>query len=95
MPLTRAGGLIPYVTWMCRVRLHSQKRSVCHGEHHSVVAIYNTHTEAESAIKERRRAAFDIAKLSIVGKDYHTEEHVVGYYNAGDRMKYWDKLGAL
>jgi hypothetical protein len=32
---------------------------------------------------------------SIVGKDYHTEEHVVGYYNTGDRMKYWGKLGAF
>ena len=34
-------------------------------------------------------------QLSIVGRDYHTEEHVVGYYNAGDRMKYWGKLGAF
>jgi hypothetical protein len=33
--------------------------------------------------------------LSIVGKDYHTEEHVVGYYNAGDRMAFWGKLGAF
>ena len=65
------------------------------GEHNAVVAIYNTHTEAEAAIKELKRAAFNIEKLSIVGKDYHTEEHVVGYYNAGDRMKYWGKLGAL
>src|SRR3989442_9816962 len=31
--------------------------------------------------------------LSIVGKDYHTEEHVIGYYNTGDRMKFWGKLG--
>jgi hypothetical protein len=34
-------------------------------------------------------------KLSIVGKDYHTEEHVVGYYNAGDRMKRWGRTGAF
>jgi hypothetical protein len=34
-------------------------------------------------------------KLSIVGRDYHTDENVVGYYNAGDRMKYWGKLGAF
>jgi hypothetical protein len=34
-------------------------------------------------------------KLSIVGKDYHPEEHVVGYYNVGDRMKVWGKLGAF
>ncbi|NOU11057.1 MAG: DUF1269 domain-containing protein [Nitrospira sp.] len=64
-------------------------------EHNAVVAIYNTHTEAESSIKELKRAAFDITKLSIVGKDYHTDEHVVGYYNTGDRMKYWGTLGAF
>lgn len=34
-------------------------------------------------------------KLSIVGKDYHTEEDVVGYYNTGDRMKKWGKMGAF
>jgi len=64
-------------------------------EHNVVVAIYNTHTEAEAAIKELTRASFNITKLSIIGKDYHTDEHVVGYYNTGDRMKYWGKLGAL
>jgi hypothetical protein len=34
-------------------------------------------------------------KMSIVDKDYHSDEHVVGYYNAGDRMKYWGKQGAF
>jgi hypothetical protein len=34
-------------------------------------------------------------KLSIVGKDYHSEDHVVGYYNTGDRMKAWGKMGAF
>ena len=34
-------------------------------------------------------------KLSIVGRDYATEEGVVGYYNAGDRMKAWGKTGAF
>ena len=61
----------------------------------SVVAIYNLHTEAEAAIKELQKAKFDMKQLSIVGKDYHTEEHVVGYYTTGDRMKYWGKLGAF
>jgi len=59
------------------------------------VAILNTHDEAESAVKELQRSGFELKKLSIVGKDYHTEEHVVGYYNTGDRMKYWGKLGAF
>jgi uncharacterized membrane protein len=64
-------------------------------EKNSCVAIYNTHTEAERAIKELQKSGFDMRKLSIVGKDYHTEEHVVGYYNTGDRMKKWGKLGAF
>jgi hypothetical protein len=59
------------------------------------VAILNTHIEAEQAVKELQRAGFDLKRLSIVGKDYHTEENVVGYYNTGDRMNYWGKLGAF
>ncbi len=61
----------------------------------AMVAIYTRHTEAESAIKKLQRADFDMKKLSIVGKDFHSEEHVTGYYNTGDRMKYWGKLGAF
>ena len=61
----------------------------------SVVGIYKTHTEAEAAVKELQKSGFDMKKLSVVGKDYHTEENVVGFYNAGDRMKFWGKLGAF
>lgn len=61
----------------------------------AVIAIYNTHAQAEAAVNELRRANFDVKKLSVVGKDYHTDEQVVGYYNAGDRMKHWGKVGAL
>jgi uncharacterized membrane protein len=64
-------------------------------EKNAAVAIYENHTDAEQAVKELQRAGYDMQKLSIVGKDYHTEEHVVGYYNVGDRMKYWGKLGAF
>jgi len=61
----------------------------------AVAAIYNTHTEAEAAVKELQRSGFNMKKLSIVGKNYHSEEDVVGYYNTGDRMKSWGKLGAF
>jgi uncharacterized membrane protein len=64
-------------------------------EKNAVVAIYASHSQAEEALKELQRSGFDMKKLSIVGKDYHTEEHVVGYYNAGDRMKRWGKSGAF
>jgi uncharacterized membrane protein len=61
----------------------------------SVVAIFNSHDRAEDAIRELQKSGFDMKKLSIIGKDYHTEENVVGYYTSGDRMKYWGKLGAF
>jgi len=61
----------------------------------SVVAIYQTHTEADQAVKELQRGGVDMHKLSIVGKGYHTDEQAVGYYNTGDRMKYWGKMGAF
>jgi uncharacterized membrane protein len=64
-------------------------------ENNAVVAIYENHSQAEAALKELQRSGFEMKKLSIVGKDYHTEEHVVGYYNAGDRMKRWGKSGAF
>src|SRR3984885_5044392 len=64
-------------------------------ETNSVVAIYGTHSQAEEAVKELQKSGFDMKKRSIVGKDYHTDEYVVGYYNTGDRMKYWGKMGAF
>ena len=61
----------------------------------SVVATYDTHEQADLAVKELQRAGVDMKSLSIAAKDTHTDEHVVGYYNVGDRMKYWGKLGAF
>ncbi len=59
------------------------------------MAVYPSHTAAEGAVKELQQAGFDMKKLSIAGRDYHTDEHVVGYYNTSDRMKAWGKTGAF
>jgi hypothetical protein len=64
-------------------------------DQNSVVAIFGQHTGAENAVKELKNGGFNIKKLSIIGRDYHTEDNVVGFYNTGDRMKYWGKLGAF
>ena len=61
----------------------------------SIVAVYTTHAQAEAAIKELQEAGVDMRSLSIAAKDTYSDEHVVGYYNAGDRMKYWGKRGAF
>jgi hypothetical protein len=52
----------------------------------AAVAVYGTHDEADAAIKSLQKSGFDVKKLSIVGKDFRTEEHAIGYYNTGDRF---------
>lgn len=59
------------------------------------VAVLSTHLEADNTVKELQSAGFNMRKISIVGKDYHTEEHAVGFYNSGDRMNFWGQRGAF
>ena len=57
--------------------------------------VFNTHVEAEEAIKSLSKSGFDVKKLSLVGKGYHSEEHPIGFYTAGDRIKSWGGTGAF
>ena len=61
----------------------------------STVAIFADHEAAEKAIKKLTTAGFEMKALSIVGKGYHTEEQAVGFYNVGDRIKFWGTRGAF
>ena len=61
----------------------------------TLVAVFATHEQAERAIKDLANAEFDMKQLSIVGQGYHTEENVIGFYNTGDRIKFWGKRGAF
>ena len=61
----------------------------------AIIAIYSSHPEAERAIQQLDKTNFDMRKLSIVGRDFQKDEQVIGYYNSGDRMRYWGKVGAF
>ncbi len=61
----------------------------------TVVAIFPNHIAADLAIKSLTEAGFAMRNLSVVGKGYHTEEKVVGFYNIGDRVKFWGTRGAF
>ena len=61
----------------------------------SIIAVYGNHKAAEQAVKELHKSGFNMKKVSIVGKDYHSEEQVIGYYNTGERIGYWGRLGAF
>jgi len=40
----------------------------------SVVAVYQTHPEADRAVKDLQRDGVDMRKLLIVGGMYHTDQ---------------------
>ena len=61
----------------------------------SSIYVFNTHVEAEEAIRSLSKSGFDVKKLSLVGKGYHSEEHPLGFYTAGDRIKTWGGMGAF
>ncbi len=61
----------------------------------SVVAVFPDHGAAEAAVKKLTAAGFALKGISIVGKGYHTEETVTGFYNMGDRVRFWGGRGAF
>lgn len=61
----------------------------------AVVAVFNDRQDAETGIKKLAQAGFDMKKLTLVGKGYHTEDKVTGFYNLGDRVKFWGRNGAF
>ena len=61
----------------------------------AAIAVFSDHPAADAAIKKLTAGGFDIKKLSVVGKGYHTDEKVVGFYNTGDRIKFWGSRGAF
>lgn len=65
------------------------------GYDRSVVGIVKSHAEAEGVIKELQRSGFPMKRLSVIGKGYHSEEHPIGFYTAGDRIRTWGGFGAF
>ena len=61
----------------------------------ATVGIFNDHHSADNAINKLVSHGFAMKDLSVVGKGFHTEEKVVGFYNVGDRMVFWGKRGAF
>src|SRR5579863_1334269 len=64
-------------------------------ETNAVIATFADHQAAEAAIKKLADAKIDMKHLSIIGKGYQTDEKVVGFYNTGERVKFWGRRGAF
>ena len=61
----------------------------------TLVAVFLDHAAAEDGVKKLAQAGFEMKSLSVVGNGYHTEEKVVGFYNVGDRVRFWGERGAF
>ena len=61
----------------------------------SLIAVFDTREQAEIAIYELQKARIDMSTISIAAKDTQLDEHPWGFYNAGDRIRRWGKLGAI
>ena len=61
----------------------------------SVVAVYGDHSSAEIGGEEIDHVGLRAKNLSVVGKGYHTDEKVVGFYTTGDRVRFWGTRGAF
>lgn len=66
-----------------------------HAHTNASVSICNSHQEAEAAIQTLKKFGFDVRKLSLIGKGYHSEEHPVGFYSTGDKVRAWGSTGAF
>ena len=64
-------------------------------ENDAPVFVFKTHQEAKDAVQLLMASGFDPRELSLIGKGYHSEEHPVGFYTAGDRIKSWGGTGAF
>ncbi|MFL9923422.1 DUF1269 domain-containing protein [Herbaspirillum lusitanum] len=56
--------------------------------------IFSNHIEAADAIHSLNRSGFDVNKLSLIGKGYHSERNPIGFYTRGGQIKVWGRRGA-
>jgi uncharacterized membrane protein len=61
----------------------------------TIIAVFPNHEDADKAVQGLAAAGIGVKNISVVGKGYHTEEKVMGFYNMGDRMQMWGSRGAL
>lgn len=64
-------------------------------EENVAVVVFGPVAEAEAAIRNLARSGFDMSKVSLAGRDSRPPDQVVGYYQGGDRMKYWGNSGGF
>ncbi|MBS0495978.1 MAG: DUF1269 domain-containing protein, partial [Proteobacteria bacterium] len=60
-----------------------------------VLGLFGTHEAADAAVRKLAASGVALASISIIGKNYHSEEKAAGYMNVGDRAWYFGKYGTF
>jgi len=60
-----------------------------------VVALFATHEAADGAVRQLDAGGVPLSAISVVGRNYHSEEQPVGYFNVGERALFYGKWGAF
>jgi hypothetical protein len=60
-----------------------------------VVAVFDDHRVVEAAVGNLLDRGFEKEDICIVGKGYHSDEGVAGFYNNGHQTRFWGKYGKL
>jgi hypothetical protein len=58
-----------------------------------VLYVFQTRAEVSKAIRSLEKTGFDLRKLSLIGKGYHTSKEPIGFYIVGERIKSWGANG--
>jgi hypothetical protein len=61
----------------------------------AAIAVFKDHDLADIAVKRLASSGFDITKVTIIGRGFHSEENVTGFYSTGDRVRFWGRYGAF
>jgi uncharacterized membrane protein len=60
----------------------------------SIIAAYQTHEQAENAVRKLEKAGIPIDEISIIGRDFQVREDIEGYYRPSDAAKEGAGFGA-
>jgi hypothetical protein len=58
-----------------------------------ILAVFDMPERAEAAVAALQDSGFDMQRLSVVGRDTHSGEHLLGCAAIGDRTRFWGRLG--
>ena len=59
----------------------------------AIVATFSDHTQAEGAVRKLAQGGLDIKHFSIIGKGYHKDEQILGFYMPSAMV--WTKIAEI